>query len=809
MVQFIEPKGKSSSHIAFVVDAPRAKDAYENNYFSGYVGDMFSTLLGNASIIQQQTYTTALIKTPLTKAEYTTYIYRNKILDSQNLDAWVEYLRRELSRTSCNVIVPMGELSFYALTGLRKHNKYRGSILPCTLIPGRKVIPCLHPYTIQSQYHMKPIIQCDLAKIKRESSDRIIAVEENNFIVEPTFEEAISTMQSIIDTANIISWDIETAGQAISCIGFATDKHGGICIPLTIPGQQRYWSNAKEREILRMIEAVLRSGIPNGGQNINYDLCWMINTLSIVPKNTCWDTMIASHTCYAELPKDLGMLTSLYTNYPYYKDEGNVWRVGVKADAYMTQQEKLEQYWLYNIKDCHRTLTVWHKLENEMSDLGVRPVHDMAVKKYLPMAVYMTCRGMNYNEQRQAQLFDEYEIEIKALQNKIITDFNLDESFNLGSPQQLKHLFYDVWGMKEKKNRSTGAVTVDDNALKSLKKAYPKYEPFISSLQILRAKKKLQSTYLKLSVAPDHKMRFGYNVVGTETGRWSSSKSCFGVGTNGQNIPNTTRNLITAPKGKVFINADLSQAEARIVAMLGCEMGLLELFESGQDVHSLNAQRIFGIPPEDVKKIFSGTKTYRDIGKRVVHASNYNMSARTFAQQAEIKISDATTALNQYFTMYPGIPRYHRWVENEVRNKGYLTTVFGRKRIFFGRRDATTMRAAYAMIPQSTVGDILNNGAYEVFTKIPYAPLVLQVHDSIMVECPEDRVQETCIKMRELMSIPITINGITHTIPVDFQVGLNWGYASPTNPDGLKDYDLVDTWRRQAGTESGIGARSK
>ena len=116
-----------------------------------------------------------------------------------------------------------------------------------------------------------------------------------------------------------------------------------------------------------------------------------------------------------------------------------------------------------------------------------------------------------------------------------------------------------------------------------------------------------------------------------------------------------------------------------------------------------------------------------------------------------------------------------------------LTTIFGRKRIFFGRLDPHTFKEAYAHIPQSTVGDILNHGAHKLYLRSLQAniQLRLQVHDSILVEVPRVFLQNTLKLGHECLSMPITINGITHTIPVDAEVGLNWGKYSNDNPDGL------------------------
>lgn len=243
--------------------------------------------------------------------------------------------------------------------------------------------------------------------------------------------------------------------------------------------------------------------------------------------------------------------------------------------------------------------------------------------------------------------------------------------------------------------------------------------------------------------------------------------------------------------GMAFVYRDLSQAEARIVAHLANSERLIELFDDPtRDVHTENARRIFG--KSDINE------EERFLAKRVIHASNYGMGPEKLMRVVNedaavtgvrIDFRKARDLIDKYFMLYPEIKEvFWKGVEKELRFTRTLNTPFGRKRMFFGRWDDKLLNEAYSYIPQSTIGDLCNKGVVRCFNEIEQTgegQLLLQVHDSILMQCPIDQVQKVAHLMGEAMNNPFEMNGRQVIIPTDVKVGLNWGSQKEDNPYGL------------------------
>jgi len=247
------------------------------------------------------------------------------------------------------------------------------------------------------------------------------------------------------------------------------------------------------------------------------------------------------------------------------------------------------------------------------------------------------------------------------------------------------------------------------------------------------------------------------------------------AGGNLQNIPrdNAIRKLFIPDPGKVFIEADLTQAEARVVAYLADDARMIKLFESGGDIHKLNASFLYD------KSVDMVTKEERQFAKSHTHAFNYGETARGFARLARITESEAKRIRDTYFKNAPRVLHYHMGIENQFKGGNRtLTTPFGRSRRFYAPLSSQVLKEAYAYIPQSTVADCLNTalirlrGALENRT---FADILMQVHDSIVLQCVPSHVPSLMCLFREAFNIPVNIGIHTFTIPFDVKVGKNWG----------------------------------
>lgn len=305
----------------------------------------------------------------------------------------------------------------------------------------------------------------------------------------------------------------------------------------------------------------------------------------------------------------------------------------------------------------------------------------------------------------------------------------------------------------------------------------------------------------------DGRIRTFYNPAGTETGRFSSSggspdaqqstseRWALRVSTNLQNLPKReaidssfdVRSCLVPDDGHVFVEADLSGAEAWITAACCGDVDLLTKLKLGQkvfDVHVWTASKLYGIPVEQVDK------KQRATGKTARHALNYGMQPQTFernvnseADKTGVTISkkDAQRIHFAYHQLHPLLDVWWKRVQAGLHATSSLTTVLGRRRTFFGRDGGLwlgeTHREAIAFEPQSTVADVLNRGLLRWWRQYDgkLGTLLLQVHDAVLVQCRRDRAPLVVDALKRCLSEQLTVNGIELTIPVDVVVSDDWG----------------------------------
>ena len=346
--------------------------------------------------------------------------------------------------------------------------------------------------------------------------------------------------------------------------------------------------------------------------------------------------------------------------------------------------------------------------------------------------------------------------------------------------KHLPVLFYDHLGVPVIKNREKRR-TANREALEKIRDTskQPVVRQIARAILLGRDYKKQLDVLLSKR---DSRGRFrsSFNVGATETGRWSSSKNCFGEGNNMQNVTPARRGVFIPDEGWKMGNADLKQAESLVVAHLCGDVKYIEAHESG-DTHTYVARLIWPEVPwtgdmkEDRKLADMGFYRHfsrRDLSKRVQHGSNYGMSEYLLARLLKIDVKFAREIQQRYFSAFTGIRQYHMDVRADLRKYGEITTVLGRPRQFFERlHDEHTVREAIAFEPQSVVADILNCGLYNLWER--YDPEPVQVlqngFDSVLFQHrPEFNDPQLVI---DALSVPFKIGGRTVTIGVDCKLG--------------------------------------
>ena len=337
------------------------------------------------------------------------------------------------------------------------------------------------------------------------------------------------------------------------------------------------------------------------------------------------------------------------------------------------------------------------------------------------------------------------------------------EEFNINSTQQLGHILFDNLGLPPVKKTKTGYST-NAEVLEKLRGKHPIIEEILEYRQLT----KLKSTYadgLDKVIAPDGRIHTSFQNTVTATGRLSSTEP------NLQNIPVRTelgaelRKMFVAGPGMVLVDADYSQIELRLLACMAGDQAMIDGFNSGADIHTITASQVFGVPQEEV------TPLMRRSAKAVNFGIVYGISPFSLSQDIGVTVQQAKEYMDKYFEHYAGVRAYMDGVVEQAKKDGYVSTLFGRRRWVpelkssnFNTRSFGERVALNAPI-QGTAADIIKLAMIRVRDRLLRdglkGRLVLQVHDELIVECPEEEAGAVCALVKEEMeavaSLPVSL----------------------------------------------------
>lgn len=474
--------------------------------------------------------------------------------------------------------------------------------------------------------------------------------------------------------------------------------------------------------------------------------------------------------------------------------------------------------WAYNAMDCMVTEEIRDEISSQLDPYtGWIYRFEMAC---LAPAMEMALRGIKVDYFARDDMSRRYELDSSKL-DEILLEYGLalgygkGKGINANSTKQLKQIFYDDLELpkqyKYDRKVKEEKLSVDREALEKLGK-FTLANPLVKAILASRdCTKKL--SVLRSGIDSDGRMRFSFNVGGTETGRWSSSSNVFGSGMNAQNITEEIRHIFIPSPGKKLAYIDLEQAESRAVAYLSGDPAYREACESG-DLHTTVARLIWprldwtGELAHDrrvAEQKFYRQFSYRDMAKRGGHGSNYLGSPRTMSIHLKIEEGVMRDFQRGYFKAFPGIATWHGEQARRLQSTGHLTTPFGRRRAFFGRLgDSSTLREAVAYEPQSLIADYMNASVCRLWSW-GRVDLLAQIHDAVLFEYPEDR-DDLVREAAGIISAPIRlVDGTSFSIPVDTAVGWNWGKAKGgVNPSGLMKLKGKDARVNQNGKHSTV-----
>ena len=764
----VNPSGPRNSKIIILTDSPGESDETTGYPLTGSSGALLTQLLNQTGITRNECYISSVIKYAYPQSQYDRLIEQDTSIYKS-----MEECRVELSHLNPNVIITLGELALETCTGLKGVTKWRGSIIhSLPSIGDIKVIPTIHPSTVQKMYRQTALVLFDLTKALKESKfETFDSIPIRDFKINPTFSESISLLDRF-SQSDALALDIETDRGAnfIKCVGFADSANFAGCIPFIEKGSP-VWTYSEECILWDRIRDILTNGsIKKIIQNMDFEMEVLFPFVGeIFP--VYMDTMIASHLYLPEVRKSLAVQTSIYTNEPYYKD-----------DAKEADYEPTALY-TYNCKDCAVTFEIYEYLEQRLKEINL---HNFLHGYQMPLGRLLwraSHKGIRVDTKRVESYKTETEGLLKQAEESLKKE--LGEETNVNSPKQICYLLYDKLGYppqfklgtKNKDGKKLQSKTVDDDALSKLNKLFPnKIFPLILEI---RGLKKLLSTYLKEFWDSDGRCRASFKITGTDTGRLSSTENIRKTGVQLQNIPKKIRDIFIADEGCELLKVDLSQVESRLVAYLSQDPIMMKTFEDGRDIHSVVGSMIYGKEYEHCGK---GTFE-RARGKTGGHSSNYRISPRQLSTTMEIPEKEAKIFLDRYYNMF-NLNKWHGEIIDELRISRTLTTPHGRRRVFYDRwptwkdeseKKGDLFKTAYANVPQGTACDHINMGAIRIWHQLPpTVDILIQCHDELVLNYPlelKDQVRK--IVEQELLH-PLFIHGREVIIPVDIETGNNW-----------------------------------
>lgn len=434
----------------------------------------------------------------------------------------------------------------------------------------------------------------------------------------------------------------------------------------------------------------------------------------------------------------------------------------------------------YGAADADMTLRLVEPLQKEVAEKNQDRIMALELP-LIPILSAMEQAGIGLDVPFLRRMSQDLDARLLALEREIHEIAG--EPFNINSTQQLsdvlfKKLGFPVEGLSK---TSSGFYSTAANVLEELKETeQEKKSGMVTRLLAYRELGKLKSTYVDAlpgMVGKDGRIHTSFHQTGAITGRIASSDP------NLQNIPirseegQRIRRAFVARPGHVFLAADYSQVELRILAHVSQDEALLEAFRQDQDIHRTTAAAVYSIPVENV------TYNQRRFAKAVNFGLIYGMGAFRLARDSELTLAEAENYIKAYFARFPGIQRYLDETKEQAKQRGYVETLMGRRRYFpvfkgtmTGQNRQAWLRAEREAVNhpiQGTAADIVKVAMIELFARLrpTRAQLLLQVHDELLLELPMEEVEE----VRPLL-VDTMMNAVQLDVPlkVGTSTGANW-----------------------------------
>jgi len=640
------------------------------------------------------------------------------------------------------------------------------------------------------EFHIEDLIKVDfnLEALSKDFQDlemyslvtQAEALSENNVAVIEQSEKKYSTIltkKSLddlmlkLEESDLISFDLETTSiialeADIVGLSFSVKANEGYYIPVEFP--QKDLNNELSLDTIMSAVKPLLENKKNRfcGQNLKYDAL-VLSRYSIKISNICFDTMLAEYILHPE--KNSYKMDYLALDYLKYRMVPIDDLIGTGLHQKSMAEVPLDDIAFYAAEDADIAFQLASILEQKLDVEDLSGPYKKIELPLVPVLVQMEKNGVFLDIEFLLKLSEQFGAKLEKLTAEI---HNMaGREFNINSPKQLGQILFDELELKPIRKRST-AVEV----LQTLKNFHPLPEVVLAYRHLA----KLKSTYV--DAIPNYvnqntgRVHTSLNQTIAATGRLSSTSPNF------QNIPIRTETgrevrkaFIAQKAGSVILSADYSQVELRIMAHYSKEPELIKAFEEDADIHSRTAALVNGIAESEV------TPDQRRSAKVVNFGIMYGAGPYRMSQELGISIADAKTLIDTYFKTYPGIKRYMKETIESARKKGFVETLYHRRRrtnnLNASNRNMVQAeeRAAINMPIQGTAADIIKIAMINIHKQMEIkkfqSKMILQIHDELMFECPQSEVDDISkIVVKEMegavqLAVPLK---------VDWKYGKSW-----------------------------------
>ena len=529
---------------------------------------------------------------------------------------------------------------------------------------------------------------------------------------------------------------------------------------------------AEAQKTVDLFRAVFENeAIEKTGHNIKYDLMVLAN-YGVELKGQLFDTMIAHYLLQPELRHSMDYLAEILLKYKtIHIDE----LIGAKGKNQGSMRDvPLDKITNYAAEDADITLRLREVLEPQIEEMGLRELFYEVEMPLVRVLAEMERTGVIIDDFALAQSSGVMTAEMQRIERNIreISGANI----NLSSPKQVGELLFDVLKISDKARKtSKGQYVTDEETLEALRSKHT----VVGEILEYRGVKKLLSTYIdalpKLINGRTGRVHTSFNQTVTATGRLSSSNP------NLQNIPirdeqgKEIRKAFIASEGRVFMSADYSQVELRLMAHLSQDENMLAAFNADHDIHAATAANIYKVPIEEV------TSDMRRKAKTANFGIIYGISTFGLSERLGVSRAEAKELIDGYFMSFPGVKDYIDTTIENARRDGYVETLLHRRRYLpdINSRNANVRgyaeRNAVNAPIQGTAADVIKIAMVKIADRLKReglkAEMLLQVHDELNFNVPLDEVERVKALVREEMEGAVKLSV---PLRVDIGVGANW-----------------------------------